>query len=769
MTIQDNIDTIRGAVNGKDVREAIAQLGEAVRDIPDVSGSLNDLNTAVTNANNIIATIGTTAQNAADNAATTAATNAVKNVTGQLQAAQADANQTIVDLDNANKQVNKQLIDAQSIIISNENTLAQVREQSENIQSVAAYNQDQIDKGTVATQDQINSISSSLEEKANEVDLQTQKLRIDNLSTLGEGSTTGDAELIDARTVNGTTYTNLGGAVRALSSGEAINRNVLGTERVNFIDISTDNLADYRNSNIVDYSSYSPSTGAIVSKTTHYRTLAIDVSTNTALYGYYCGDIYFFDENDTYISVSSDLSGTVFKSTAIPSNAKTVIISVPYEKKNNAYCSFVNSQEDNIEYSFPNLKIKRDNIKSIDKFSLLENEGEKLGFYVTDVQNTGVKEQDYITKYNSYSYRVGAVKASTNSQFKIVLDRATKWTTLGMWIYIEEKWKNKLNEYGFSIRVADNTSDYTNNYKYTKKRLYSGWNFIRFCKSECTIEGTAPEYAKTLFFFLSDASGASTSDTFCVLYVDSVIKNYRLKPSIAIVHDGMWGGTKANGIYDKYVSNRIPITVCGYDWDDYTLWDSQYETDGITKQELYNEAMRLTDTFGFELGLYGGYRSTPVQIREGTDVKTMTENIENLKNTLTNVVPYEPVSYVCSMGVYNNKIEKCLKNNGIKIARTTENTYLTSTLDEDTPMFIGTMGGSKDITLEQYKSWIDLAIEGGYCCTIFSHNVTDTATRNVDVTTTVWNGVLDYIIEKKNNGEILTLTMGDMYRKLVRK
>lgn len=90
MTIQDNIDTIRGAVSGKDVREAIAQLGEAVRDIPDVSGSLDDLNTAVTNANNIIATIGTTAQNAADNAATTAATNAVKNVTGQLQAAQAD-------------------------------------------------------------------------------------------------------------------------------------------------------------------------------------------------------------------------------------------------------------------------------------------------------------------------------------------------------------------------------------------------------------------------------------------------------------------------------------------------------------------------------------------------------------------------------------------------------------------------------------------------------------------------------------------------------
>lgn len=214
MTIQDNIDTIRGAVNGKQVREAIAQLGEAVRDIPDVSGSLDDLNAAVTNANSIIATIEAKANNAADKAATTAATNAVKNVTGQLQAAQADANQIIVDLDNANKQVNKQLIDAQSIIISNENTLAQVREQSENIQSIAAYNQDQIDKGTVATQDQINSISSDLEEKANEVDLIVEKNRIDNLINISSGEVD-NAEVSDARiSVNGKTYNNLGNAIR---------------------------------------------------------------------------------------------------------------------------------------------------------------------------------------------------------------------------------------------------------------------------------------------------------------------------------------------------------------------------------------------------------------------------------------------------------------------------------------------------------------------------------------------------------------------------
>jgi hypothetical protein len=63
--------------------------------------------------------------------------------------------------------------------------------------------------------DQLNDLTTQLAQKAAQTDLDAQKSRIDNLSTLAQGSTTGDAELIDGRTgANGITYANIGGALR---------------------------------------------------------------------------------------------------------------------------------------------------------------------------------------------------------------------------------------------------------------------------------------------------------------------------------------------------------------------------------------------------------------------------------------------------------------------------------------------------------------------------------------------------------------------------
>lgn len=60
-----------------------------------------------------------------------------------------------------------------------------------------------------------NDLNSQIKEKASQTDLEVERARIDNFTKLTEGSTTGDAELIDARIgVDGVTYDNLGSAIR---------------------------------------------------------------------------------------------------------------------------------------------------------------------------------------------------------------------------------------------------------------------------------------------------------------------------------------------------------------------------------------------------------------------------------------------------------------------------------------------------------------------------------------------------------------------------
>ena len=57
--------------------------------------------------------------------------------------------------------------------------------------------------------------ANKLNKKANEIDLIVERNRIDTLATLPEGSTTGDAELIDARIgANGRIYSNAGNSIR---------------------------------------------------------------------------------------------------------------------------------------------------------------------------------------------------------------------------------------------------------------------------------------------------------------------------------------------------------------------------------------------------------------------------------------------------------------------------------------------------------------------------------------------------------------------------
>lgn len=82
-----------------------------------------------------------------------------------------------------------------------------------NIYKTNALKVPEIEQDIVEINEQLDKIDIK---KANEVDLIVERERINNLSALGEGSTTGDAELIDIRVgADGVTYDNAGSSVRS--------------------------------------------------------------------------------------------------------------------------------------------------------------------------------------------------------------------------------------------------------------------------------------------------------------------------------------------------------------------------------------------------------------------------------------------------------------------------------------------------------------------------------------------------------------------------
>ena len=81
-------------------------------------------------------------------------------------------------------------------------------------------------------------LNAKLDTKANESDLQIERSRIDSFTKLTEGSTTGDAELIDGRIgADGLTYDNIGNAIRKqiLNVNDKINKSTSATEYKNIL------------------------------------------------------------------------------------------------------------------------------------------------------------------------------------------------------------------------------------------------------------------------------------------------------------------------------------------------------------------------------------------------------------------------------------------------------------------------------------------------------------------------------------------------------
>lgn len=186
-------------------------------------------------------------------------------------------------------------------------------------------------------------------------DIQTQKARIDTFTSLQNGSTTGDAELIDARIdADGNTYSNVGNNIR--NNQKKIKDEI---KSISYTNLNKDSITN----NLLEDTSFTEgyfihSNGTIQTNKYYSYSDYIDISdfnvcvfmslANDTTFNQNCGA--FFTDTKEYISgikiLSAEMSNINEREIEIPENCKYIVFNITNSMKDKCYLKGIGGKKE---------------------------------------------------------------------------------------------------------------------------------------------------------------------------------------------------------------------------------------------------------------------------------------------------------------------------------------------------------------------------------------------------------------------------------------
>ena len=294
------------------------------------------------------------------------------------------------------------------------------------------------------------------------------------------------------------------------------------------------------------------------------------------------------------------------------------------------------------------------------------------------------------------------------------------------------------------ISSDDPSVTVTNYYTYTigKAEMVQGWNFIKHPLSEFIRYGNPN--ARNIKS-ISVEIGRNDNLNGQILYLNCAIFNQKMKPTVILTFDGTYDNS-ISYLYPYMVARNIPASLL--------LSSARTLT-----AAAFDYIIGLRVSHGWDIGMYGCNPNRELLIQDD-NYRNQYIALRNSKAWVQDNMVENPISYSAPYGNLRPITVPLLKDMGFKIARTDGSGYISNFSDKDFAISVKLI--SNLTTSDQLKSDIDYAINNNMALCLYTRDVTEYGSE-ADSTQLMFESVVNYIMEKRNNGELQCVTMSDFY------
>ena len=372
----------------------------------------------------------------------------------------------------------------------------------------------------------------------------------------------------------------------------------------------------------------------------------------------------------------------------------------------------------------PKIKILK-TIKTSKIRDTIINIGEPILIITTGTLN---KQQKY-SRQNRTAY---LWEFSENGSLKINNIKINSKTNdkAGIWIYANEEMMNYQNNTDGTVQLL--IDDVVQENINTAYKWVSGWNYVPLNIYDSNLHNIELKFTLVRGNYK--------------IAIDTIELNWKTRPQILLSFD--MSSTSTGNIYtdNRYrllKERNLVATFCNPDV-------------GFTTEQLN----KLFED-GWDWSIYGGIGTRP-----NYDTGSLTDwknYLQNRINACANIGLFNPISYFSPLNRGSVVIEQALKELGIKVARIGGTDYKINWFDDRNGLYIPEIGVGGTSTSADILSKIDDAINNNASICVFTHDVEDTLTDNMNCTTEVYTEILNGIKQRVDNGLCDVVTFKEFY------